>query len=511
MRRLFYQLYRLKKTIYIKPIRHLVILIIEQASFYCYNEAMKNETNMKNTLMNTTKEPPLGTVVSHNVKSPLGIKKRLLSYGLVLMCVLLALLLAVFIAVSAVVLESHTYKRAARDEAYLSGVESAAVDIMKEAAKENGLSKTMLMKHVQRDDIHKLAKKNAADAALVLKGSQVIYGESFNTAALETDIYKFYEMRLPEPEVKEDSTVQNDAGEASVENPETTPSEANTPEGADVQQEVDIAATTTQQTEPSEKSSQSPPETSNDTINPIYAQDTAPLLGKTEEDPEREALRERADELATEIGAQIDTAVRVIDMEQVIYNYSDGSLIDWFRFMGRGGVLLPLVLLAVMLLLLYRQVWQRGFSPWLAAISISSGVALLICAAIIPVMGWMNLSIEPVPLNILCESIVHGLLAELLVMAVLWFVVSYIAVRAAIGRPVSIKWIQTMVTKLRKAPDETAEADGEDLSTTDPEDNEVPENTTVHAKSPINNDNLLQTIKKAAADSTNSLLGRKGR
>lgn len=472
---------------------------------------MKNETNAENILMNIAKDSPLETVVSHNARSPLGTKKRLLSYGLVLMCVLLSLLLAIFIAVSAVVLESHTYKRAARNEAYLAGVESAAVDIMKEAARENGLSKTMLMQHVQRDDIRKLAKKNAADAALVLKGSQVIYGDSFNAAALETDIYKFYEMQLPEPEVKEDSTVQDDAGETPTENPEKMPSE-----NIDTTHAAEETDTTIQQTVPSEKSPQYPSETSNGAVGPVYAQDTAPLLGKEEEDPERAALREQADELAAEISLQIDTAVRVVDMEQVVYDYSDGSLIDWLRFMGRGGVLLPLVLLAVMLLLLYRQIWQRGFSLWLAAISISSGVALLICAAIIPAMGWMNLSIEPVQLNILCKSIVHGLLAELLAMTALWFVVGYIAVRATIGRPVSIKWLQALATKLRKAPDETAEADDEDSTTSNPEDNEELENTTAHTKSPINdssrmagNPDLLQTIKKAAADSTNSLLGRK--
>ncbi|WP_289466356.1 hypothetical protein, partial [Klebsiella pneumoniae] len=87
---------------------------------------------------------------------------------------------------------------------------------------------------------------------------------------------------------------------------------------------------------------------------------------------------------------------------------------------------------------------------------IISGAVLLICAVIIPVMGWLNLSIEPVQLNILCESVIHGLLAELLVMAALWLVVGYIAVRTSIGRPVSIKWLQTLAAKLRKAPEETA-------------------------------------------------------
>jgi len=358
---------------------------------------------------------------------------RLLSFGLALICVFIALLLAAFVAVSAVVLESHTYKRAARDEAYLTGVESAVIDIMKDAARENGLSKTMLMKHVQRDDIHKLAKKNASDAALVLKGSQVIYGDSFNAAALETDIYKFYEMRLPEP-LKEISTTDG-----------TSPAE-------------------------------------DETLEPIYAEDAAPLLGKTKEDPEREALREQADKLAAEISVQIDAAVRVIDMEQIVYDHSDGSLIDWLRFMGRGGVLLPVVLLGIVLLLLYRQVWERGFSPWLAGISIGSGSALLICAMMIPVMGWMNLSIEPLQLNILCESIIHGLLAELLVMAALWFAVAYIAIRAAMGRPVSTKWLQALISKLRKAPDEK---------------DEEPENLTVCSESPIGDD-LLQTIKKSS-------------
>lgn len=424
-------------------------------------------------------------------------KQRLLSFGLVVACILLALLLAAFMAVSAVILESHTYKRAARQEAYLDGVTSAAIDIMKETAQEEGLSQTMLMKHVQRDDMEKLARQNASDAALVLKGSQVIYGDSFDRAALETDLYQFYEQQLSEP--------AREPAEGQTEEQTTQ----NAPDAeTDAAGEPSVDSTSGQQTG-----------------------NAGGFFHKTEEDPEREALREQCDALASKIGARIDTVIRVINMEQVVYEASGRMLLDWLRFMGRGGILLPLILLALGLLLLYRQVWERGFSPWLAVVGICSGAALLVCAALIPAGGWLNPDVEPVQLAILYKSMMRGLLTELTLMALLWFIIGYLAVRSALGRPVSTKKLRALLNRLKKTPD--AEDSPEDeTALSDHEENACEgdpnvENATAPSISPINdsesdktpafvnntsNDkhgDLFQTIKKAAADSTNALLGRK--
>lgn len=361
------------------------------------------------------------------------IKKKLQAGVLSFAVLLLAGLLTVCMIAGSVILDPHTYKRAAREDNYLQSIEKMVAAEMQRAAAQTGLPEELLKKHTKPQAINKLAKRSAADAALVLKGRQVIYGSSFDRNALLADMNQHY------------------------------------------REEFGIPAEGTRQ----------------------------------------QALSDTA----SAIQEAVNTAVRVMDMEQIASDPAFSEPLSTLTFLGQGGILLTLLLMAVLLVFLYLRTNRRQFSHWLWGIGLSAGVCHLVAAGLVLSAGLSGAISDPDPLALLWKTMVQGVLTVLLLTAVFWLFIAFLSLRYALGKPILPQKLQERFVQWRAKNKNTK--DDHVGETTDPADAsklaKAPNalnatnitNASDAAKAMENTADLSAVIRKAAADSLNTVLWRR--
>jgi len=119
-------------------------------------------------------------------------KKNIQNALLSLIAVILSVLLSLCSIAGSVILDSHTYKSAAREDAYIEGVKSDIDAIVENICKQTGLPEEIFEEQLSDKNIEKLIKKNAANSALILKGRQAIYAFSLDETALLQSMYDYY-------------------------------------------------------------------------------------------------------------------------------------------------------------------------------------------------------------------------------------------------------------------------------------------------------------------------------
>ncbi len=324
-----------------------------------------------------------------------------------LIAVVLAVLLSLCSVAGSVILDSHTYKSAAREDAYVEGIKSDIDEIVQNACEQTGLPEKIFEEQLADKNIEKLIKKNAANAALILKGRQAIYAISFDETALLQSMYDYYR----------DST-------------------------------------------------------------------GVPAQGETQE-----LLKQTASDICAEINA----AVRVIDMEHLAYTYSEDFRLKTIRYMGNTGPLIIIILIGIALFLIYRNTKPGETSGWIWGISVACGISMLLPAGLLLILGVDDLiSSAPSPqLASLYESAVNSTVTAFIELAVIWFVIAFFAIRCAIGKPVQLGKLLRKLQHRKSA---------------NPTDAMLISETTLTADS---KSELPSVIKHAAADSLNTILWKR--
>jgi len=119
-------------------------------------------------------------------------KKNMQNTLLSLITVILAVLLSLCSVAGSVILDSSTYKSAAREAVYVEGVKSDIDAIVENTCKQTGLPEEIFKEQLSDKNIEKLIKKNAGNSALILKGRQAIYAVSLDETALLQSMYDYY-------------------------------------------------------------------------------------------------------------------------------------------------------------------------------------------------------------------------------------------------------------------------------------------------------------------------------